>query len=40
MTNAGILARDTRKANEAARAFAAMTPGQKSAFTKRKNAKT
>jgi hypothetical protein len=38
MKNAGILARDTRKANEAARVFAAMTPGQKAAFTRRKNA--
>ena len=38
MKNAGVLARDTRKANEAARVFAAMTPGQKAAFTRRKNA--
>lgn len=38
MKNAGILARDTRRANKAARDFAAMTPGQKSAFTRRKNA--
>ena len=38
MKNAGVLARDTRKANKAAQAFAAMTPGQKSAFTRKKNA--
>ena len=38
MRDAGVRARDTRKANEEARAYAAMTSGEKSAFTEQKNA--